>query len=140
MVNPRKVHPVDPGLAPIYDQTGRANRGHALEAAVRVELERRRRQVTYVKTADGYEVDFLARAPGRKPRLIQVAAELVDEETRQREVRALLSAKGEYPSASLHLVTLTPEFTKDVPKEIDVHPAWRWLLFAPAGKRGEEWD
>lgn len=140
MVNPRKVHPVDPGLAPIYDQTGRANRGHALEAAVRVELERRRRQVTYVKTADGYEVDFLARAPGRKPRLIQVAAELVDEETRQREVRALLSARAEYPSASLHLVTLTPEFTKDVPKEIDVHPAWRWLLFAPAGKRGEEWD
>jgi hypothetical protein len=27
MVNPRKIHPVDPGLFPIFDQTGRANRG-----------------------------------------------------------------------------------------------------------------
>ena len=70
MVNPRKVHPVDPGLIPIFDQTGRANRGHALETVVRVELERRRAQVTYVKTRDGFEVDFLARSAGGAPALL----------------------------------------------------------------------
>ena len=135
MVNPRKVHPVDPALIPIFDQTGRANLGHALETAVRVELERRRMEVTYVKTRDGFEVDFFARFPGEPPALIQVAAELTDPTTREREIRALLAAKTEHPRASMHLVTLTPELAGAIPDEIEVHPAWRWLLAAPV--RGE---
>lgn len=128
MVNPRKVHPVDPGLIPVFDRTGRANRGHALEAAVRVELERRRMQATYVRTKDGYEVDFFARAHGEPPALIQVAAELDDPATREREVRALLAARAEHPRASLHLVTLAPESGAGIPETVQVHPAWRWLL------------
>ena len=48
MVNPRKAYAVDPGLIPLFDRTGRANVGHALETAVLVELERRRFDVTYV--------------------------------------------------------------------------------------------
>ena len=62
MVNPRKAYPVDPGLIPVFDRTGRANTGHALETAVLVELERRGFEVTYLRTPEGYEVDFLARA------------------------------------------------------------------------------
>jgi len=134
MVNPRKIHPVDPGLIPVFDHTGRANRGHALETAVRVELERRRMQATYVKTKEGYEVDFLARMPGEPPALIQVAAELDDPATREREVRALLAARAEYPRASLHLVTLAPESAAGVPETVRVHAAWQWLLGdAPRG-------
>ena len=128
MVNPRKVHPVDPGLIPIFDQTGRANRGHALETVVRVELERRRLQVTYVKTRDGFEVDFLVRHPSGAAELIQVCAELDDPSTREREIRALLAAKAEHRRATLHLITLAPELAVGVPNEIGVHPAWRWLL------------
>lgn len=128
MVNPRKVYPVDPGLIPIFDQTGRANRGHALETVVRVELERRRMDVTYVKTKDGFEVDFLARRPGAEPKLIQVAAEFDDTAVREREVRALLTAHREHPRASMHLVTLTPEATSGIPDTVNVYPAWRWLL------------
>ena len=67
MVNPRKAYPVDAGLIPVFDRTGRANIGHALETAVLIELERRRCEVAYVRTHDGYEVDFLAReADGRR--------------------------------------------------------------------------
>ena len=40
MVNPRKAYPVDPGLIPVFDRSGRANVGHALETAVLLELER----------------------------------------------------------------------------------------------------
>lgn len=36
MVNPRKVYPVDVGLIPVFDRTGKANVGHGLERAVRV--------------------------------------------------------------------------------------------------------
>lgn len=128
MVNPRKAHPVDPGLIPVFDRTGRANRGHALETAVRVELERRRMDVTYVRTREDGEVDFLARRPGEKPMLIQVCAELDDPDTRAREVRALLAPAQEHSRASLHLVTLTPESTSGVPNAVQVHSAAVWLL------------
>jgi uncharacterized protein len=130
MVNPRKVYPVDPGLIPIFDQSGRANRGHALETVVRLELERRSMEVTYVKTKAGFEVDFLARRPGSQPMLIQVAAELDDPAVREREVRALLAAHEEHPHTSMHLVTLTPEAAGGIPSTVSMYPAWQWLLAA----------
>ena len=40
-VNPRKAYPIDPGLIPVFDRSGKANVGHALETAVLLELERR---------------------------------------------------------------------------------------------------
>ncbi len=128
MVNPRKAYPVDPGLIPVFDRTGRANRGHALETAVRLELERRRMEVTYVRTHEGYEVDFLARRAGEESALIQVCAELDDADAREREVRALREAAKEHSRASLHLVTLTPESAAGVPDDIKVHSAPVWLL------------
>ncbi|MBT4500216.1 MAG: ATP-binding protein, partial [Gemmatimonadetes bacterium] len=63
MVNPRKAYPVDPGLIPIFDRSGKANLGHALETAVALELERRGAEIAYVRMANGREVDFLARYP-----------------------------------------------------------------------------
>jgi predicted AAA+ superfamily ATPase len=74
MVNPRKIYPVDSGLIPIFDRTGRANLGHALETAVPIELERRHCSVGYVRTKGGFEVDFLARLPDGNTHLIQVCA------------------------------------------------------------------
>jgi len=137
MVNPRKVYPVDPGLIPIYDQSGKANRGHALETVVRIELERRRFAVTYVKTPEGYKVDFLARRPGEHPMLIQVVADLHDEQVREREVRALLAARTEHPRASLHLVTLAPEAQWAPPEPVQVYAAWRWLIAPFVAEKGE---
>jgi predicted AAA+ superfamily ATPase len=37
MSNPRRVYPIDPGLIPVFDRTGRANTGHALETVVLLE-------------------------------------------------------------------------------------------------------
>lgn len=132
MVNPRKIYPVDPALPSLFDWSGKANVGHALETAVRIELERRRAQVTYVKTPEGFEVDFLAKWPERAPMLVQVAADLNDENVAQREVRGLLAAKKRFPRASLHVVTLTPEAARNVPDGITVEAAWRWFLEASA--------
>lgn len=72
MVNPRKAYPVDPGLIPVYERTGRPNLGHALETVVLIELERRGYQTAYIRTREGLEVDFLAQAAGQPPTLIQV--------------------------------------------------------------------
>lgn len=128
MVNPRKVYPVDPGLIPLYEQSGRPNIGHALETAVMLELERRGAEVSYVRTLKGLEVDFLARYPDGKSDLIQVCAGADQPETLEREVRALLDAAGEHRKAALHLVGLNAEPPKGLPKSIQWQPASEWLL------------
>lgn len=129
MVNPRKVYPVDTGLMPIFDRTGRANLGHALETAVLVELERRGMEVTYVKTADGYEVDFLARTPDGRRELIQVSADLGEEATARRELRALLAAGAEHPDACLRLLTLRQDdVPPSLPAQVACQPTLEWML------------
>ncbi|KAF0242719.1 MAG: hypothetical protein FD180_3775 [Planctomycetota bacterium] len=128
MVNPRKVYSVDPGLIPVYDRTGRANIGHALETAVMVELERRGAEATWVRTAEGHEVDFLARYHGGREELIQVCAEFDAPETREREFRALLEGKKEHPRASRLVVRLESDAIRGVPAGVEVLPAAEWLL------------
>jgi predicted AAA+ superfamily ATPase len=129
MVNPRKAYPVDPGLIPIYERSGRPNWGHALEAAVFLELERRGYEMGYVRTPQGFEVDFLAMSPGEPPLLVQVCADVLDPQTYDREVRALAAAAGEYLSARALLVTLesTPP-TPSLPPPLKWRCAADWLL------------
>ena len=129
MVNPRKAYPVDPGLIPVFDRTGRANVGHALETAVLVELERRRQEVTYVRTPEGYEVDFLARSASGEMDLIQVCADLSDPETAARECRALEAAGRLFPRACKRLLVLMHDgLPAEAPPETQVQTAAEWLL------------
>jgi uncharacterized protein len=129
MVNPRKGYPVDPGLIPIYERTGRLNLGHALETAVLIELERRGYEVSYVRTKDGFEVDFLAGAPGQPPELIQVCLDISEKTTREREERALAGAAREFPKARPLLLTLdsmAPRPPLQAP--LEWRPAASWFL------------
>ncbi|TAK51170.1 MAG: ATP-binding protein [Gammaproteobacteria bacterium] len=129
MVNPRKIYPVDPGLIPVFDRTGRANIGHALETVVMLELERRRCEVNYVRTGNGLEVDFLARAPDGSEALIQVCADASDPQTLARELRALQEARALYPRARALLLTLVAgELPAGIPSGVEMLPAYEWLL------------
>lgn len=129
MVNPRKAYPVDTGLIPILDRTGRANLGHALETAVFVELERRGCEITYVRSREGFEVDFLARGPRGEADLIQVCTDLSDPATAEREIRALQAAGAAIPDARKLVLTLTADgFPQEVPAGVSVQTAWEWSL------------
>ena len=132
MVNPRKAFPVDPALIPVFDRSGRASIGHALETAVLVELERRRLSITYVRTPAGHEVDFLARSAGGEAELFQVCADASDPTTAERELRALMEAGAIYPTDRRRLLTLTRDGAPaEVPPGITVQPAYEWMLAAP---------
>lgn len=129
MVNPRKAYPIDPGLISLYERSGRGNLGHALETAVFLELERRGCETDYVRTRDGYEVDFFARDPEGKATLIQVCTEVSDPATYEREVRALAAAAAEYPGAIPLLLTFdTLPPRSPLPKPLRWQPAIAWLL------------
>ncbi len=128
MANPRKVYPVDPGLIPVFDRSGRMQPSKALETAVCLEFLRQGAALSYVRTRDGFEVDFLARWPGGDEELVQVSAEGGEEATSDREVRALLAAAKEHPHAVCSIVTLVPETFRQVPPRIHIHDASLWLL------------
>lgn len=129
MVNPRKAYPIDPGLISLYERTGRVNLGHALETAVFLELERRGCEINYLRTRDGYEVDFFARNPEGDTTLIQVCTDISALATYEREVRALSAAAAEYRGATPLLLTfdtLPPHWP--LPKPLKWQPAIAWLL------------
>jgi len=131
-VNPRKVYPIDPALISAFDRSGKANVGHALETAVLLELDRRKCETSYVLTPAGCEVDFLARSWDNRLTLIQVAADLSDKATREREFRALADALPAHRRAKRLLLTPTGTDSMhaqaDAPKGVTVRPAWEWML------------
>lgn len=129
MVHPRKAYPVDPALIAVFDRSGRANVGHALETVVLLELERRRAAVRYVRTREGHEVDFLARYPGGETELIQVTADAASGSTAEREIGALHEAGRSFPGATRRLLTLTADgLPAELPVGVHGQPVYEWLL------------
>jgi uncharacterized protein len=129
MVNPRKAYPIDSGLIPLYERSGREHQGRALETAVLLELERRGYEIDYLRTGDGWEVDFIAERSGDPPLLMQVSLETTSAETWKRELRSLESAARAFPDAVAVVVTLDPTPpTHELPASIQWIPAARWLL------------
>jgi uncharacterized protein len=127
--NPRKIYPADPGFIQAFDTSGRTNTGHALETAVCNEFERRGAEVGYVRTEDGFEVDFLARFPGAASELIQVCADPSEPETLARELRGLAAAAKAHAGATLRLLVLDRDALSVVRAPgVDVRPAYEWLL------------
>lgn len=127
MSNPRKAYPVDPGLIPVFDRSGRANLGHALETAVRIELERRGCAITYARTTGGREIDFHARFPDGAVQLIQVCADAGDEAVAGRELTPLV--ESQFRVDRRILIALTRDrLPEDRPQGVECLAAGDWLL------------
>ena len=86
-------------------------------------------EVAYVRTPEGYEVDFLARARVGGEELIQVCAEITDSSVFEREYRALADAAMVHPRAQQRLLVANFDaLPAKAPKGVIVQPAWEWLL------------
>ncbi|MGV8084445.1 MAG: ATP-binding protein [Coriobacteriia bacterium] len=135
-VNAKKVYAIDPGLAFAVAPAGTSNVGSRLEAAVYLELRRRMRAardgaISYYVTGAGHEVDFIVgdAEAGHAAQLVQVCADLSQEETRDRELRALDEAMEETGLATSTIVTMGAWETVEVPAgTVNVVPAWAWML------------
>jgi hypothetical protein len=127
-VNPRKLYLADHALAAAFSPAADLDRGHLIENIVACELSRESRDLAYYKTRDGFEVDFLATSHDGKEHLIQVCADLSDPDTRDREVRALESARKERPAATRTLLCAgDPPRGAARPPGLQVVPVWKWL-------------
>ena len=102
---------------------------HLLENCIFMELCRRNAKVTYFTTPSGFEVDFFVEYPDGNLQAIQVAADVSDLMTRQRECRALSEVSVTVPDAELVLINLSEESTIKLNSDlIRMIPAWKWLL------------
>lgn len=97
-IAPKKVYGIDTGLLNKIGFSFSPNTGRLQENLVFLALRRRFADIYYVQSTPGYEVDFYL--PERR-QLIQVAQQLEQPQTREREVRSLLSAMEAFdvPSA-----------------------------------------
>ena len=131
MQYPRKVYCVYTGLinAVVFRMSN--NLGRLAENIVAIELFHRYEdnKIFYWKDKMGREVDFVI-VENRKPlQLIQVTWNIEDKKTRDREIRAILSAAEELSVDKLLILTGdTEERLKVDQRDIDVIPIWKWLL------------
>ncbi|MBI4237416.1 MAG: ATP-binding protein [Deltaproteobacteria bacterium] len=125
----RKIYGIDTGLVDAVKFAVTPDFGRYLENAVAIELLRRQQDFFTFKTRDGKEVDFVVKAALRPRVLIQVAATVDDDKTRQREVRALLKAGDEVACKDLLILTWQHVSAERVRKQtIRYRPLWQWLL------------
>jgi len=83
----------------------------------------------YVRTKEGYEVDFFTRDPEGNASLIQVCTDVSDPETLEREMRALASTTAQYRGTTPLLLTFDTQPPQPaLSASLRWQPAIAWLL------------
>lgn len=105
-----KIYPVDNGYIAQSLSEHSDNVGRLMEAVVAQELfrltsERPRLSFYYWKSASGYEVDFILKDGNVVEELIQVAYDISDIRTKEREIKGLLKASKELRCDALTVIT-----------------------------------
>lgn len=125
-IAPKKIYGIDTGLVYSLAFSFSKNYGYLLENLVFLSLRKKYKEVFYYKTAKGYEVDFYI---PKDKLLIQVAQDLSDEETKDRELKGLIYAMGELKTNKALILTELHKETLNFGKNnIIIKPVYEWLL------------
>ena len=125
--DPKKIYVIDTGLRTVSLQSDREDWGRLAENAVYLELRRRGKQAFYYKQVQ--EVDFVITELGKPVDAIQVCySDLEDQETRNREINALLECLQALELPSGKILTLSLEdVLLEKGKTIHLIPLYQWL-------------
>jgi len=125
---PKKTYCIDNGLRNAVSLRFSEDIGRLVENIVFIELKRRGKEVCYWKDERQREVDFVIKE-GLKPNLImQVCWDVSNEETKKREVSALVSGLKELKLESGLVITEDYEDEDRLDgKLIKYRPLWQWL-------------
>ena len=125
--DPKKIYVIDTGLRTVSLQSDREDWGRLAENAVYLELRRRGKQAFYYKQVQ--EVDFVITELGKPVDAIQVCySDLEDQETRNREINAMLECLQalELPSGKILTLSLENVLLKEG-RAIHLIPLYQWL-------------
>ncbi len=125
--NPDKYYAIDIGLVRAMSSKQSQDKGYLLENLVFLHLRRKGYKIEYLVTRNGYEIDFIAYHPlEREYKIIQVSYTLKDEDTFEREIRALKDVIDYVHSQECLIVTWDEE--AELEHGIKAVPAWKFLL------------
>lgn len=93
--NPKKIYAIDTGLVNAYNLSFTRHSGHLFENFIFLHLKRLKHEIYYYLTNSRNEVDFLTKSKDGKLNLYQVAWNVEDPKTLEREMRALREAENE---------------------------------------------
>lgn len=133
-VNPSKIYCVDCGVINAYSIKPQMEIGVCLENAVYIHLRKEiSDSIFYYKTQSGKEIDFVVQKINGALQLFQVCLNANDEQTRQREVSAIIEAAQELDLQQAWIITFD-EIETIVIKNLTIHvlPYWQWVLRAVA--------
>lgn len=121
-----KVYFIDNGILNI---NGIDDKGRLLENLVFLELKRRGEEIAYYQNVSHEEVDFILKKGKKVKKLIQVCYDFENFATKERELKILVKASGEFNCNNLILITMDKEGEKKYKgKMIKLIPAWKWCL------------
>ncbi|EKD77228.1 MAG: hypothetical protein ACD_42C00429G0002 [uncultured bacterium] len=93
--NSKKIYAIDTGLVNAYNLSFHKNWGHNFENFIFLNLKRQQHEIYYYLTENRNEVDFFTKSRDGKLNLYQVAWDVDDPKTLEREMRALHEAEHE---------------------------------------------
>jgi len=133
-IAPKKVYTADQGLCNFIGFSLSKNTGKLFENIVCIELFRKKAmnpvtEIYYWKDHQNNEVDFVVKDGQRVTQLIQVCYNLEDENTKQREIKALMKASKELKCNNLLVITDEREEEEKIDdKKINYVQLWKWLI------------
>ncbi|HIJ88037.1 MAG TPA: ATP-binding protein [Desulfuromonadales bacterium] len=125
MRNPRKLYAIDHALKGVVDLATGADIGRIFENIVFLQLRRRVQNICYGRQKQ--EIDFVL-PDGESPRLINVAYDITNVSTRNRELHGLV--EGMQGLGVQEALLLTADVEETVTTEagvISIMPLWKWL-------------
>jgi uncharacterized protein len=126
---PKKAYCIDTGIIGVIGFSTSPDIGRMMENIVAVELWRSKQEFYYWKDYQQREVDFVVKKGKKIVQLIQVCSDISHIVTKEREIKALLTASKELRCSNLLIITENNEGTERIDgKEIHYIPLWKWLL------------
>lgn len=123
----KKSYVIDQGFGIALDFKFAQDTGRLLETVIALELIKAGKQIAY--DSNGSECDFVVIEKDQVTQAIQVTQELMDEETRNREIKGLVTTCKKFGLSTGVIVTMDTdeEFVIDG-VEVKIMPAWKYLF------------
>lgn len=133
-IAPKKVYCIDSGIVDSIGFKFSENKGRIFENVIAIQLQRKKEkdhelEVYYWKDHSQKEVDFVLKKRQKIVELIQATAISSQEELKEREIEALVTASEKLKCNALTIITQNVGSELNVKnKIINLVPLWKWLL------------
>ncbi len=134
IIAPKKIYVIDQGFCNFISFRVSKDLGRIFENIVCIELLRKKvinpkLDIYYWRNHQQNEVDFVLKEGNKINQLIQVCYDLQDQNTKEREIKALIKASEELRCKKLLIITMDKDEEERIGnKKIKYISLWKWLL------------